>query len=174
MVPASGDLAQPGTAPLDPKVRAQIRREDGDQAQLQWDATTNAPGMLQALLDERGADPAILIPPAKFMETANKLLIDRGGQLDPAIMTGVLRTCSRKLVQGRFGEMCLFLRHAWGGINVKGTSDELMADLVRELFPVAPSTWHAVQQPFMGSRRRLTIDDGQPTRQAPNYPRRLT
>lgn len=134
-------LRKEGRLGLDPEVLAQLRRDEGDAAQLDWDSTRLAPDMLTALVRERGADPAILLPPAKFIETMQRLLCERGGQLDPMILTGTLRSVTRKLVQAKFYDACLFLQHAWGGIRAEGTADELMSDAVRHFFPVAPRGW---------------------------------
>lgn len=132
--------------PLDPRELAKARREDEHPGQLDWDQTRLAARMLSALVAERGADPAILLPPAKFMATATRLLEERGGELDPQILTGTLRSMARQIAKGSFGEACFFLRHAWGGIRAEGTSDEMMASLVREFFPVAPEGWGPVPQ----------------------------
>lgn len=138
-LPARGTV----NARLDPKVRAKIRRDAGDRAQLSWDASLDPAEMLRALLEEQ-PDPSIILPAAKFMETANTLFGQRGTRVHPAVWTQTMRTVAKLILKGNFGTATIFLRHACTGAGLARDPDEAygaMTSVVREFFPSAPETW---------------------------------
>ena len=132
--------------PLDPNVRARIRRTSGDAAQLAWDACANPGEMLKALLRHE-PDPAILLPPARFIAVATERFMERGSQVDPTIWNQTMRTSAQMIVRGNFNAAVIWLRHAYTGAGLACTpaaAYQEMSDLVRYFFPCAPDTWQAV------------------------------
>lgn len=132
-----------GNAPLDPQVRAQARRDRGDQAQIAWDVSTNPANMLQALFDDE-PDPAILLPPARFIEYATKRFGERGKRVDPVIWNQTMRTSAKMVLRGDFNSATVWMRHAYTGAGLALTPDEAyseMCGMVRHFFPCAPRAW---------------------------------
>jgi hypothetical protein len=153
-------------APLDPKVLAQQRREDGNASQLAWDASVDPAGMLRALL-EYDPDPAVLLPPARFIEEATRRFTQHGKQVDPTIWNKTMMCCARMLGRADFSGAATFLRHAYTGAGLTLSAQAAyveMADMVRHFFPVAPQGWdHSNPQPWLapqGLSRRPTYGIG--------------
>lgn len=130
-------------APLDPKVLAQIRREEGDQAQLTWDVSVNPAAMLKALFKDEPS-PAILLPPVRFIEFATKRFEERGRRVDPLIWRQTMMTSAKMVLRGQFNTAAVWLRHAYTGAGLALTPQEAygeMASMVRHFFPCAPRGW---------------------------------
>jgi len=125
---------------LDPKVKAQLRRDRGCTAQRWWDESLDASAMLNKLRERDGLQPSQLLPPAKFMEVAHKRYVADGGRADTTIWRQTMTTCGRFLISGRFDQAVLWLRHAYSGTFGLKPDQVLraMADVVREFFPCSP------------------------------------
>ena len=147
---------------LDPKVRAQVRRDAGDADQLAWDDSLDPAEMLKALLQQE-PDPSIILPAAKFMDTANKLFGTHGQRIDPLIWTRSMQTIAKLILKGNFHTAVIFLRHACTGAGLARDPDgayAAMTSVVREFFPNAPATWRW-RGAVTPERRRLAGDEGQ-------------
>jgi len=130
-------------APLDPEVRARIRREAGDTVQHSWDVSVNPGAMLKALMVAE-PDPAVLLPPAKFIERATQRFEAHGHTVDPTVWRQTMRTSAKMLMRADFAGAITWLRHAYTGAGLALTPEAAyheMADLVRGFFPCAPEHW---------------------------------
>jgi hypothetical protein len=147
MIPTPKLPEPAGNPPLDPTVKAKLRRDAGDEQQLAWDASLDPAEMLRALAVYH-RDPAVLLPPAKMIEVASRLFRERGRSVDPLIWTQTMRTAALQVTRGNFAGASLWLRHAVTGAGLARDPDaayQMMADMVREFFPEAPGSFGAIR-----------------------------
>lgn len=144
IVPPVRPLLRADGAPLDPRVRAEERRAAKLPRQLAWDAECDPAIMLREIVTEmQEADPAVLMPSAKFIEIATARYKREGQRVDPNVWALTMRSSFRHLLHGRVETAVEWLRHAYTGAGLATPDDARreMCDIIREFYPCAPVTY---------------------------------